>query len=47
MAGLAIVILLIINAAVGLFCFEYAWKVSTPIREVNEVRDSKYPAFRR
>ena len=40
-------IILIINAIVGLILFEYAWHDMKPIREVNEERDSKYPAFRR
>lgn len=31
----------------GALLFEYAWASVKPIREVNEERDSKYPAFRR
>lgn len=45
--ALGLIILLILNAAVGLYCFEWAWKKTKPIREINEKRDSKYPAFRR
>ena len=31
----------------GLWCFEWAWAKCKPIREVNEARDSQYPAYRR
>jgi len=31
----------------GLLMFEWAWSKAKPIREVDEERDSKYPAFRR
>lgn len=31
----------------GLSLFEWAWCKVKPIREINEERDSKYPAYRR
>jgi hypothetical protein len=40
-------LLLVINAALGHFIFQWAWKKIKPLREVNEERDSKYPPFRR
>ena len=40
-------IILFINALVGLYLFEKTWKTIKPLREINEERDSKYPAFRR
>lgn len=36
-----------LNSIVGLVMFEWAWYKMKPIREVNEERDSKFPAFRR
>jgi len=36
-----------INALVGILLFEWCYKATKPIREVDEARDSKYPAFRR
>jgi hypothetical protein len=36
-----------INAIAGLLIFESVWKTVKPIREINEERDSLYPAFRR
>ena len=36
-----------LNALVGILLFEWCWKVTKPIREIDEDRDSKYPAFRR
>lgn len=47
MAYYIFAILIAINAIIGHFLFQWAWKVIKPIREVNEARDSKYPAFRR
>ena len=41
------IIFLIVNAVIGLMMFEYSWYQMKAIREVNEERDSKYPAFRR
>ena len=32
---------------IGLISFEWAWAMVKPIRNVDEDRDSKYPAFRR
>ena len=40
-------LLLIINAAIGHYIFQWAWKKIKPLREVDEARDSKYPPFRR
>ena len=37
----------VVNALVGILLFEWCYKVTKPIREVDEERDSKYPAFRR
>jgi lysophosphatidylcholine acyltransferase / lyso-PAF acetyltransferase len=37
----------LLYAAIGLLLFEFAWKQVKPLREVDEERDSKYPAFRR
>jgi len=37
----------VLNALLGLLIFEVCWKVTKPIREIDEARDSKYPAFRR
>lgn len=37
----------VINALFGIVIFEWAWAVTKPIREIDEARDSKYPAFRR
>ena len=31
----------------GLYLFEWAWAQTKAIREVDEARDSKYPAYRR
>jgi hypothetical protein len=31
----------------GLALFEYCWSDLKPLREVDEARDSKYPAYRR
>ena len=31
----------------GLYCFESAWAKCKPIRDINEARDSQYPAYRR
>ena len=39
--------LLLANAIFGILLFEFAWYKMRPVREVNETRDSKYPAFRR
>ena len=39
--------LTLINALIGLLSFEWAWYSLKPVREVNEERDSQYPAFRR
>jgi hypothetical protein len=36
-----------VNALVGILAFEWCWHVTKPIREIDEARDSKYPAFRR
>jgi hypothetical protein len=33
-------ILFILNALVGLFMFQWAWKEIKPLREVDEARDS-------
>ena len=40
-------IFLIVNALIGLLLFEYAWAKVRKVREINEERDSLYPAFRR
>ena len=40
-------ILLGVYMFIGLFCFEWAWIQIKPLREIDETRDSKYPAFRR
>ena len=32
---------------IGLLMFEWAWASIKPLRDVNEDRDGKYPAFRR
>ncbi len=42
-----LLILLSINALLGLLMFEFAWKKMKPFYNVNEERDSKYPAYRR
>lgn len=48
MAVLEIVLITVFaNAVGGLLLFELAWHQMKAIREVDEVRDSKYPAFRR
>lgn len=48
MEGLYILyIILGVNASIGLLLFEWAWAHCRPLREVDESRDSKYPAFRR
>ena len=39
--------MLILNSVLGLLMFEWAWAKTKPLREGNEARDSKYPAFRR
>lgn len=31
----------------GLLMFEWAWSQVKPLREIDEQRDSKFPAFRR
>ena len=31
----------------GIILFEYSWSVVKPLRQVDEPRDSKYPAYRR
>jgi hypothetical protein len=36
-----------IYAIIGLLTFEWAWSQIKSVREVNEERDTKYPAFRR
>ena len=33
--------------SLGVVMFEWAWAQMKPIRQVNEERDSKYPAYRR
>ena len=38
---------LVLNALLGLILFEWSWANAKPIREIDEKRDSKYPAFRR
>lgn len=40
-------IILVINAAIGWFLFEQAWKASEFHRVVDEDRDRNYPAWRR
>jgi hypothetical protein len=37
----------VINALLGVLVFEICWRVTKPIREIDEARDSKYPSFRR
>lgn len=39
--------LAVLNAIIGHFAFQYAWKDIRPLREAKEERDSKYPPFRR
>ena len=39
--------LAILNAIIGHFVFQWAWKLVRPLREAKEDRDSKYPPFRR
>lgn len=41
------IIFLAIYMGIGLLAFEWAWGKVRPLREVDEERDSKYPAFRR
>jgi 1-acyl-sn-glycerol-3-phosphate acyltransferase len=41
------IILLIINALVGLALFEFAWAATKRYRNLDEVRDSRFPAWRR
>lgn len=38
---------LVLNAVVGLAIFEYAYYVSRRLRDIDENRDSKFPAMRR
>lgn len=40
-------ILIGIYMFLGLLAFEWAWIQIKPLREINEDRDGKYPAFRR
>jgi 1-acyl-sn-glycerol-3-phosphate acyltransferase len=37
----------VLNALLGIILIEYCWARTRPIREIDEARDSKYPAFRR
>jgi hypothetical protein len=41
------IILILGYMMLGLFLFEWSWAQVKSIREVNESRDSKYPAYRR
>ena len=41
------IILLGLYMSIGVIMFEWSWKQMKPIREINEERDSKYPAYRR
>ena len=41
------VTLLIINALVGLVMFEFAWAATKRYRKLDELRDSRFPAWRR
>lgn len=41
------VICISINIFLGILLFEWCWFMVKPLREVDEKRDSKYPAFRR
>lgn len=36
-----------VNALIGLVAFEWAWAKVKTIQQVDETRDSQYPAFRR
>lgn len=42
-----IVTFLILNAIIGILAFEWAWGKVKAIRNYDEKRDSRYPAFRR
>ena len=37
----------VLNALLGILLIEYCWAMTKPIRDIDEARDSKYPAFRR
>jgi len=37
----------VLNALVGILFFEWCWYITKPIRNIDESRDSRYPAFRR
>ncbi len=37
----------VLNALIGLLIFEWSWAQCKPIININETRDSRYPAFRR
>ena len=37
----------IAQAVIGVLAIEYAWSKTKRFREINEERDSKFPAFRR
>lgn len=39
--------ILALNAIIGLCLFEFAWAKTKLHREKDEIRDSKFPAFRR
>jgi hypothetical protein len=36
-----------VNALIGLILFEWTWAKVKPLREIDEDRDSRFPAFRR
>lgn len=40
-------IVVVIYLALSVFCIENSWKKMKRLRDVNEERDSQYPAFRR
>ena len=42
-----IFVILILNALLGVYMFEWAWKKVGPVRRIDKQRDSQFPPFRR
>ena len=38
---------MVVQAILGIVAIEYAWNRTKRMREIDEERDSQYPAFRR
>lgn len=44
---MSIFILILINGAIGILLFEWAWSKTALVRQIDEARDSLFPAWRR